>query len=397
MGEEDVASKKLEPVTNGEADVEKKAEVEEKSEGVSDKKGEQHVGVTEMEEDKTDDGKADAQQMDADKVEDEESKEIEEKAAKNGEEVEGKEETEADKEKQETAGEDGGKEQLKSKDVEDESLEKTKAGTEDKVADGVKEEQEKPEEPKEEKNSKKRPRSKIGAGKMDKNKKKQMVEEEKEQKAPADKKKKELKTSAEKKEKEPKTPSAPTIDRPVRERKSVERLVAIIEKDSSKEFHIEKGRGTALKDIPNVAYKLSRKKSDDTFKLLHTILFGRRGKAAQVKHNISRFSGFVWHDDEEKQMIKVKEKLDKCVKEKLVEFCDVLDIPISKANTRKEDIIAKLIEFLVEPHATTSDLLAEKEQGKKRKRVSKLTPGSSTKSKGSAKQLILLPMNANLL
>ncbi|KAL0407007.1 UNVERIFIED_CONTAM: hypothetical protein Slati_4014600 [Sesamum latifolium] len=150
------------------------------------------------------------------------------------------------------------------------------------------------------------------------------------------------------------------------------------------------GRGTALKDIPNgtvssnsvalyvihiahghpasalqcamVAYKLSRKKTDDTFKLLHTIIFGRRGKAAQVKSNISRFSGFVWHDNEEKQMIKVKEKLDKCVKEKLVEFCDVLDIPISKANTRKEDIIAKMIEFLVEPHATTSDLIAEKEQ-----------------------------------
>lgn len=38
---------------------------------------------------------------------------------------------------------------------------------------------------------------------------------------------------------------------------------------------------------------------------------------------------------QEKQMTKFKEKLDKCVKEKLVEFCDVLDIPISKANTRK--------------------------------------------------------------
>lgn len=38
---------------------------------------------------------------------------------------------------------------------------------------------------------------------------------------------------------------------------------------------------------------------------------------------------------QEKQMMKLKEKLDKFVKEKLVEFCDVLDIPISKANTRK--------------------------------------------------------------
>ncbi|KAJ0751374.1 putative protein DEK [Helianthus annuus] len=54
-----------------------------------------------------------------------------------------------------------------------------------------------------------------------------------------------------KKNDEPKTPVGPTIDRPVRERKSVERLVAIIDQDTSKEFHVEKGRGTALKDIPN--------------------------------------------------------------------------------------------------------------------------------------------------
>ncbi|RVX14842.1 hypothetical protein CK203_011945 [Vitis vinifera] len=60
-----------------------------------------------------------------------------------------------------------------------------------------------------------------------------------------------VKEVEEKKVKEPRTPAASTIARPVRERKSVERLVASIERDSTKEFHIEKGRGTALKDIPN--------------------------------------------------------------------------------------------------------------------------------------------------
>lgn len=38
---------------------------------------------------------------------------------------------------------------------------------------------------------------------------------------------------------------------------------------------------------------------------------------------------------QEKQRAKVKEKLDKCIKEKLMDFCDVLNIPISKASTRK--------------------------------------------------------------
>ncbi|KAJ0046845.1 hypothetical protein Pint_03865 [Pistacia integerrima] len=111
----------------------------------------------------------------------------------------------------------------------------------------------------------------------------------------------------------------------------------------------------------SVAFKLSRRKTDDTFRLLHTILFARRGKAFQVKSNISRFSGFVWHENEEKQKSKVKEKFDKCNKEKLLEFCDVLDIPISKNTRRKEDIVTSLIDFLVAPHATTTELLAEKE------------------------------------
>lgn len=41
---------------------------------------------------------------------------------------------------------------------------------------------------------------------------------------------------------------------------------------------------------------------------------------------------------QEKQRLKVKEKLDKCVKEKLVDFCDVLNIPINKASVKKARI-----------------------------------------------------------
>ncbi|CAA3004435.1 DNA ligase 1-like isoform X1, partial [Olea europaea subsp. europaea] len=261
---------------------------------------------------------------------------------------------------------------------------------EDKVeadVDEVKTEEEEPEERKEGKGLKKRPRTKSHSGQKDRSNKRKAEKEEPE--APIEKKAKQPKTPTKKKEEEPKTTTPYAIERPLRERKSVERLVATIEKDNVKDFQIEKGRGTALKDIPNVAYKLSRRKTDDTFKLLHTILFGRRGKAAQVKNNISKFSGFVGPDNEEKQMIKVKEKLDKCVKEKLVEFCDVLDLQIPKANTRKEDIVAKLIEFFMDPHATATELLAEKEQsrkGKNRKRDgtrSESATGSSL-SKGSA-------------
>ncbi|KAL8215697.1 hypothetical protein R6Q57_022534 [Mikania cordata] len=199
-------------------------------------------------------------------------------------------------------------------------------------------------------------------------------------------------TEDKKKTDEPKTPVGPLIDRPVRERKSVERLVAVIEQDNAKEFHIEKGRGTALKDIPNVAYKFAKKKVvDDTLKLLHTVLFVRRGKALQIKSNILQFSGFVWHENEEKHKTKVHEKLDKLKKEQLFEFCDLLEVPIIKTTAKKEDVVAKLIEFLMVPHATTSELLAEKQQsskGNKRKRANKKSASASeaTPSKDPSKK-----------
>ncbi|KAL3821120.1 hypothetical protein ACJIZ3_007025 [Penstemon smallii] len=419
MGQEELVFEKPEAPEN------QNVEVEEMAQAVTDNKGEQQEGVTEMEEDKIfDDGKVEAQDIVVEKEEVTKSKEVEnevadEKVAQEGQIEETKEETESDEMKRESTGEE--EENNSGKMVED-SEEATKNETGDKVekeVDEVKEEEEKPEKSKEEKGSKKRPRTKrSSAGKKDKNKKKE-PDEEKESKTPTEKKTKEPKTSGEKKEKELKTPTPSTIERPVRERKSVERLVAVVEKDSAKEFRIEKGRGTALRNIPNgivlsnsVAVNLFQSllsvcKECCILRLFHYIYvysyhsnFGvllitglfvlilKVFQAAQVKNNISVFSGFVWHDNEEKQMIKVKEKLEKCMKEKLVKFCDVLDIPISKSSTKKEDIIAKLADFLMEPHATTSELLMQKEQsskGKKRSRPSKSGSESITSSKGSSK------------
>ncbi|MCH94563.1 protein DEK, partial [Trifolium medium] len=89
----------------------------------------------------------------------------------------------------------------------------------------------------------------------------------------------------------------------------------------------------------------------------------------------------------EKQMIKLKEKFDKCNKENLLEFCDVLDMPVTNANTRKEDIIAKLIDYLVAPRATKNVLLAEQEKSiKGKKRTAKQSSSKSeTATSRSAK------------
>jgi len=175
--------------------------------------------------------------------------------------------------------------------------------------------------------------------------------------------------------------STPTLDRPSRERKTIERFVASNEKENVKEFTIEKGRGTLLKDIPNVVYKLSkRSRADENVRLLHAVLYGKRGKAFHLKNNILQFSGYVWGDNEEKLKGKVKEKLEKYNKENLLNLCDLLDIHVAKTSNKKEEIVVKLIEFLEAPHVTTDVLLEEKVQtlkAKKRKRKSKGTPGKS--------------------
>ncbi|KAK4768069.1 hypothetical protein SAY87_003210 [Trapa incisa] len=197
------------------------------------------------------------------------------------------------------------------------------------------------------------------------------ADEEDEPKQSAPKKRKRGRKSAGKSQ-----TSTPATDRPTRERKVVERYSsspAYGRTPGSKPLSIVKGSGTQLKDIPNVAFKLSKQKSDDSLQALHSVLFGRKAKAHSLKRNIGQFSGFVWDDNEEKQRSKVKEKLERCVKEKLVYFCDVLNIPMNKATTKKEELSAKILEFLESPHTTTDALLSEK--GQKRKRRS-----SSSKS-----------------
>lgn len=182
------------------------------------------------------------------------------------------------------------------------------------------------------------------------------------------------------------SPRTPGTDRPTRERKTVERFTVNESARSStpKPLAIEKGQGTQLKDIPNVAFKLSKRKADENLHLLHTILFGKKAKVHNLKKNIGLFSGFVWTENEGKQRAKVKEKLDKCVKEKLLDFCDVLNIPVNKATVKKEELLAKLLEFLESPHATSDMLLADKEKGKKRKSndPAMKSPGSSNLAGG---------------
>lgn len=175
----------------------------------------------------------------------------------------------------------------------------------------------------------------------------------------------------------------PASDRPAREKKSVERFIADTASKKTRDVVIQKGSGTALKDIPNVVYKLSkRSRADNTMKDLHSVLYGKRAKVPQMKNNILQFSGFVW--DENKNNAKVKEKLEKFHKENLANLCEVLDLYVSKPTTKKEELVAKLIEFLEAPHIKTDTLLEETQQKLKRKGRKRAGSGTPGKAPGKS-------------
>nr|GMC81003.1 protein DEK-like isoform X1 [Ipomoea batatas] len=171
------------------------------------------------------------------------------------------------------------------------------------------------------------------------------------------------KKGADKIQSSPVTPGASL--RPTRERKTVDRFYATptSRPSDTKSLSIQKGQGVQLKDIPNVAYKLSKRKPDENLQILHSILYGKKTKAYNLKKNIGQFSGYLWDENEhEKQRGKIQDKFGKCVKEKLLDFCDVLNLPV-KSVTKKEELCLRLLEFLESPHATTDLLLAEKKKG----------------------------------
>lgn len=198
--------------------------------------------------------------------------------------------------------------------------------------------------------------------------------------------------TAEKKERKPPVVvEGASVERPARERKTVVRLIQMSPPKApvSKVLTIEQGPGTKLKDIPNVFFKLSKRKIDENLQVLHTVLFGRKSNAHYLKRNISQFSGFVWAGNEEKQRVRVKEKLDKCTKDRLLDFSDLLDIQIARTTAKKEEITERLLEFLVSPHVTRDVVLTESEKKGKRKRAKAVgqyaTTGAS--SEGEAKKL----------
>ncbi|OEL30444.1 hypothetical protein BAE44_0008538 [Dichanthelium oligosanthes] len=212
-------------------------------------------------------------------------------------------------------------------------------------------------------------------------------EEEKTPQQPEKKRGRRKKGEAAAKKTPPSRKTGPAAERPSRERKTVERYSELAPRatPAKKSPAILQGSGTKLKDIPNVSFKLSKRKADESLQSLHTLMFGRKSNVHFLKRNISQFSGFVWTDNQEKHRTRIKERLDKFNKEKLLDFCEILDICLPKATTKKEEVSAKVLEFLESPFVTREIVLTDKKKGKKRGRRPKGS-GEETSEGASAEK-----------
>ncbi|CAN6903669.1 unnamed protein product [Brassica oleracea] len=94
-------------------------------------------------------------------------------------------------------------------------------------------------------------------------------------------------------------------------------------------------------------------------------------QAKMFKRNIGLFSGFVWKRSKNQEQRRSLRNVSK-----LIDFCDVLDIPINKNNVKKEELAVSVIEFLVHPKATRDIVLAHSEKETKKRKKS--TPENVT-------------------
>lgn len=176
-----------------------------------------------------------------------------------------------------------------------------------------------------------------------------------------------------------------------RERKSIQNFNPKEYDKQKKEIVISMGRGVKLMDMPNVVENLKAITWSDThLKLLHSLIFGGRGKKKEFKAHLLQFNGIVYPEgnDLEEERMKLRQKLYKLTLPGLMSVMDLVDVPRSGSSfglektkvPSKEDYCTRLLEWLEEPKVSGNKRKEPSLSSKKRK-----SPGSSTTSASAKK------------
>ncbi len=141
------------------------------------------------------------------------------------------------------------------------------------------------------------------------------------------------------------------------------------------------GKGTKLRDIPNVAFKMSKISGrDELMESLHNIMYKRKGAATTRKKAILDFNGFAFAaENEEKEIEARKTSLGKWKLDLINKLMDTLDIP--RGSGDKGTKIDCVVEFLEKPEQKSEVDLAAKEAAKKEKEKRKRERTAAQKAK----------------
>jgi hypothetical protein len=180
-----------------------------------------------------------------------------------------------------------------------------------------------------------------------------------------------------------------------RQRKSIQNFNPEEYDTQKKEIEIPSGNGVKLMDMPNVVDNFKAITwSDPHLKMLHSLIFGGRGKKKEFKAHLLQFNGLVYPEgkDAEEERAKLREKMYKLTLPELMSVMDLVDVPRygssfglekSKAPS-KDDLCTRLLEWLEEPGASGNK--RKDPPSKKRKSTpSSSNSGSAAKKSSSTK------------
>lgn len=177
------------------------------------------------------------------------------------------------------------------------------------------------------------------------------------------------------------------LDRPVevtgcRARKQVERLEYSF--NTPKEKHeIQEGIGQKLGDCPRIEHQIQKTSIED-LKPLHRILFGRVGSAPQIKRNIRKFSGFPF-EKKSTEFDRKKATVEKLTNSVLKRVCELLDLERSGT---KEEIVLRILEFLLEPKDSGKSVKTKKKTSGKDKKKGPEKKGKNNKKPKTKKEVV---------
>lgn len=167
---------------------------------------------------------------------------------------------------------------------------------------------------------------------------------------------------------------APVVVEGKRERKAPEVFKLPVPTEKA-DFVIAKGKGKPIADLPDVCTMLEKKKgSDDVLQHLHSVAFGRKGPRAKVKANLREFSGFPFAADARAAELAKREAF--LSKRTADELKDMLSVCCLERSGKKEELVARLIDFFDKPAASG---IAPAAGGAKRKRA--VTPAKKASAK----------------